>query len=117
MPLELNQRAQELLTVNTHLSLFRIQRLPYGAACAKALLQAVMDQILHGMPGAACCLDDVVIPREGYKQCHDRVKQVLMHLGNHDIRVNAEKCKLFSREYAIRRTKFTKMICAWLQRR
>lgn len=46
LQLELDEQAQELLTVNTHLGLFRLQHLPYGAACAPAIFQAVMDQIL-----------------------------------------------------------------------
>ncbi|XP_042143930.1 uncharacterized protein K02A2.6-like, partial [Ixodes scapularis] len=95
LQLELDERAQELLTVNTHLGLFRFKRLPYGVACAPALFQAVMDQVLHGLPGTACYLDDVVIAGETRKQCHDRLEQVLIRLSQHGIKVNAEKCKLF----------------------
>nr|XP_037286032.1 uncharacterized protein K02A2.6-like [Rhipicephalus microplus] len=95
LQLELDERAQELLTVNTHLGLFRFRRLPYGVACAPAVFQAVMDQILHGLSGTTCYLDDVVIAGADRKQCHDRLEQVLIRLREHGIRVNTEKCKLF----------------------
>ncbi|KAL3181681.1 hypothetical protein MRX96_008497 [Rhipicephalus microplus] len=73
----------------------RFRRLPYGVACAPAVFQAVMDQILHGLSGTACYLDDVVIAGADRKQCHDRLEQVLIRLREHGIRVNTETCKLF----------------------
>nr|XP_037270387.1 uncharacterized protein K02A2.6-like [Rhipicephalus microplus] len=97
LQLELDERAQELLTINTHLGLLRFRRLPYCVACAPAVFQAVMDQILHGLSGTACYLDDVVITGADRKQCHDRLEQVLIRLREHGIRVNTEKCKLFQK--------------------
>lgn len=95
LQLELDEQAQELLTINTHMGLFRFRRLPYGVACAPAIFQAVMDQILQGMPGTACYLDDIVIAGVDYKQCYDRVEEVLRRLSEHGIKVNAKKCRLF----------------------
>lgn len=83
MQLELDEQARELLTVNTHLGLFQFRRLSYGVACAAALFQAVMDQILHGLPGTACYLDDVIIAGGSYQRCCDRVEQVLKRLSAH----------------------------------
>lgn len=94
LQLELDERAQELLTVNTHLGLFRFRRLPYGVACAPAVFQAVMDQILHGLSGTACYLDDVIAGADR-KQCLDWLEQVLIRLREHGLRVNTDKCKLF----------------------
>lgn len=95
LQLELNEQAQELLTVNTHLGLFRFRRLPYGVACAPAIFQAVMDQILRNLPGTACYIDDVIIAGENYGQCYERVEQVLQRLSKHGVKVNAKKCSFF----------------------
>ena len=95
LQLELDEKAQELLTVNTHMGLFRFRRLPYGVASAPAMFQAVMDQILQGIPGTACYLDDVLVAGKDHKECYTRVEQVLQNLSTHGIRVNVGKCKFF----------------------
>lgn len=95
LQLELNKQAQELLTTNTHLGLFRFCCLPYGVVCAPAIFQAVMGQILRNLPGTACYIDDVAIAGENYKQCYERVEQVLQHLCKHGVKVNAKKCNFF----------------------
>lgn len=97
LQLELDEHAQELLTINTHMGLFRYRRLPYGVACAPAAFQAVMDQVLRGLQGTACYLDDVIIAGVSYEQCRERVEQVLMRLSEYGIKVNAEKCSLFKK--------------------
>lgn len=81
--------------MNTHLSLFRFRRLPYGVASAPALFQSVMDQILKGIPGTACYLDDVLIAGRTRKECAENTERVLEQLKKHGIRANAEKCKFF----------------------
>lgn len=64
------------------MGLFRLRRLPYGVACAPAIFQAVMDQILQGMHGTACY---IVIAGVDYKQCYDIVEEVLRRLSEHGI--------------------------------
>ncbi|KAJ8049344.1 hypothetical protein HOLleu_02051 [Holothuria leucospilota] len=59
--LELTERSKELLTVNTHKGLYQYQRLPFGVSTALAIFQSVMDQILGGIQGAVCYLDDILI--------------------------------------------------------
>ena len=59
------------------------------------MFQAVMDQILQGIPGTACYLDDVLVAGKDHKECYTRVEQVLQNLSTHGIRVNVGKCKFF----------------------
>ena len=91
------EHSQELLTVNTHLGLFRFRRLPYGVASAPALFQSVMDQILKGIPSTACYLDDVLISGRTREECAENTDRVLERLRKHGIRVNSEKCKFFQK--------------------
>lgn len=95
LQLELDEHAEELLTVNTHMGLFRYRRLPFGVASAPAMFQAVMDQVLHGIPGTACYLDDVLIAGKDLPECYKRTKEVLNALSKHGIRVNVAKCVFF----------------------
>lgn len=58
--LAVDKQAPELLTNNTLLGVFTLNRLPNGAACPPASFQAAMEQITRNTPGTACCLDDVI---------------------------------------------------------
>ncbi|KAL1468982.1 hypothetical protein MTO96_005078 [Rhipicephalus appendiculatus] len=73
--LELDDHAEELLTVNTHMGLFRYRRLPYGVTSAPTMFQAVMDQVLQGI--LAQPLDDILIAGKTLTECYSQTKEVL----------------------------------------
>ncbi|XP_064462350.1 uncharacterized protein K02A2.6-like [Ornithodoros turicata] len=93
--LGMDEYSQELLTINTHLGLYRFTRLPCGIASAPAIFQSVMDQILSDVPGTVCYLDDVLISGKDYHECNERLNAVLARLQAHSIRVNKSKCQFF----------------------
>ncbi|XP_037560790.1 uncharacterized protein LOC119439830 [Dermacentor silvarum] len=78
--LEFDEHTEELLTVNMHMALFRYRRLPCGVASAPAMFQAVMAQVLQGIPGTACYLDDVLIAGKNLAECYSRTEEVLKAL-------------------------------------
>ena len=47
--LQLEEYAQELLTINTHRSLYRFTRWPFGVSSAPAIFQAMLGHILRGL--------------------------------------------------------------------
>lgn len=59
--LKLDSNARKALTVNTHLGLFEFLWLPNGVSRAPAIFQAIMDNILLGLPKVACFIDDLLI--------------------------------------------------------
>ena len=59
--LEINEASKELFTVNTHLGLFRYNRLTYGISSAPGIFQSVMETILSGLPNVKCYIDDILI--------------------------------------------------------
>lgn len=52
--LELTERSQEILTINT-------SKLPFGVASAPSIFQCFIDQLLVNMSGVYCYLDDILI--------------------------------------------------------
>ena len=69
LQMEVEEESKTYLTVNTHRGLYQYQRLPYGVASA-------MDQVLQGIPGVQCYLDDIIITgrtREEHLKALDKV--------------------------------------------
>lgn len=85
LQLEMDEQSQELLTINTHLGLFRSTRLPFGVASAPAIFQSAMDRLLKWMEGTVCYLDDVLIAGRTERECLRRTKQVLQTLRHNGI--------------------------------
>ncbi|XP_062550143.1 uncharacterized protein K02A2.6-like [Armigeres subalbatus] len=93
--LELSERSKKFVVINTIKGLYTFNRLPQGATSSAAMFQQVMDQVLKGIEGVRCYLDDVLIAGKDYADCYDKVVQVLQRLANANVRVNFKKCKFF----------------------
>ena len=59
--LELDEHAQEVLTINTHRCLYRYTRFPFGISSAPAMSQAVLEHILQGLNRVRCRFDDILL--------------------------------------------------------
>jgi hypothetical protein len=59
MPIDDN--SEKLLTINTHKGLYESNRLTFGIASAPSIWQGAMDQLLQGLSGVQCVLDDMII--------------------------------------------------------
>ena len=91
--LQLSEESKELLTINTHKGLYQYQRLPFGVSTAPSIFQAVMDQILKGISGVVCYLDDILISNKDMSSHLNTVKQVLERLKEHGVLVKRSKCE------------------------
>lgn len=88
----LTERSKELLTINTHKGLYQYQRLPFGVSTAPAILQCVMDQVLSGMKGVVCYLDDIFIS-SGTKEEHiQTLNEVMDRLDKYGVKARRNKC-------------------------
>lgn len=93
--LKVKEQSQELLTINTHVGLFRYTRMTYGIASAPSIFQSVMDRILMGIPNCHCYLDDIIIAGRDLSECYELVREVLNRLQKSGVKVNLAKCKFF----------------------
>ncbi|KAK6179270.1 hypothetical protein SNE40_011672 [Patella caerulea] len=90
--LMLDKQSELLLTWNTHRGLYRVHRLAFGVASAPAIFQSTLEQILHGMEGVMCRLDDILISAPTTEQHLDRVEMVLQRLEKFGVRLKLSKC-------------------------
>ena len=88
---ELTEESKKYLVVNTHKGLYVYHRLSYGVSTAPNLFQKIMDQVLQGLPGVVCYLDDILIASQPADHM-TRVMQVLERLRLHGIQVKKSKC-------------------------
>ncbi|CAB4036776.1 Hypothetical predicted protein, partial [Paramuricea clavata] len=71
------------------------QRLVFGVTSSPAILQRAMDQVLQGIPGTQCILDDMIITRNSNEEHLERLAKVLKRLQEAGLRANKEKCEFF----------------------
>lgn len=82
LQLEMDSKSSELLTLNTHCKLYKVNRLMYGIASAPAIWQRTMENILQGIPGMAVYLNDIVVTGETERAHLQRLDLVLERYKN-----------------------------------
>ena len=83
------------MTIVTHKGLYRYRRLPFGITSAPALFQRAMDQILSGLTGVQCYLDDLLITGKDEQDHLRNLNATLQRLEEYGLRVQKDKCKFF----------------------
>ncbi|XP_054287577.1 uncharacterized protein K02A2.6-like [Macrosteles quadrilineatus] len=95
LQMEVEPSAQQYLIISTHKGFFKYKRLPFGIKIATGVFQCKMDQVLAGLHGVACLLDDVIVTAPTREEHIERVKEVLRRFQESGIRVQTSKCKWF----------------------
>ena len=80
------------MTINTHKGLYRYNRLLFGIASAPAIWQRTMDQVLNGLGGVQCMLDDMIITGSSDEMHLHNLRNVLQRLQNYGLRTKLQKC-------------------------
>ena len=88
----LGEESRKFVTINTHKGLYHYNRLPFGIASAPAVFQQLMEQILQGLPGVACYLDDVLITGQNDQDHLAHLEAVLKRLHDRGLRLKKSKC-------------------------
>ena len=76
---------------------FRYLRLPYGISSAPEHFQRKVKEILEGLEGVVCLVDDIVVYGTNQAIHDDRLRKVLHRLLENKVTLNAKKCQ-FSRK-------------------
>ena len=69
--------------------------MPFGIISAPTIWQKAMDEILAGIPGCICYLDDILVVGSSQEEHDQRLDTVLDRLSKRGVRLQKEKC-LFS---------------------
>ena len=91
----MDEESKKLLTINTHKGLFRYNRMVFGIASAPALWQRAMDQVLQGLKGCHCMLDDMIVTGATEAEHLTNLKAVLDRLQAYGLKLNKRKCEFF----------------------
>lgn len=95
---EVDEKSSELLTINTHKGLYRVNRLQPGLKSAPGAYQQLMDTLLAGIDGAAAYLDDLIVFGKNEQDHQKNLEAVLIRLEEYGITLKIEKCRFFQRE-------------------
>ena len=93
--------SRPLTTFLTPFGRFCFNKLPFGVSSAPELFQRRMSQILEGLDGVLCQMDDVLIFGSDKAQHDQRLTAALKRLQAAGVTLNSEKC-----EFAKTRVKF-----------
>ena len=91
--MELDDESKQHLTINTHKGLYHPNHLSYGISSAPVIFQQTIDQILAGIEGVTCYLDDILIKAGSEKMHIHHLDEVLTRLEHYGIHLKLFKCE------------------------
>ncbi|XP_028418795.1 uncharacterized protein K02A2.6-like [Dendronephthya gigantea] len=94
----LDEESRKLVTINTHLGLYRYTRLPFGVAAAPAIFQKTMDEILQGIGGVGYILDDILVTGKDDTEHRQNLELTLQRLDDFGIKLKESKCSFMQDE-------------------
>ena len=86
-------RTSEILTINTHLGLFRVKRLMFGVSSAPAIWQKYIESVISGLNGVAVVHDDIIVTGSNDKEHKTNLESLFHTFLSHGIHLNKDKCK------------------------
>jgi len=89
--LELTENSKQYLVINTQKGLYKYHRLSFGVSTAPSIFQRIMDQVLQGLNGVTCYLDDILISSTKAEHMQ-KLRQVLERLRKFGVKVKRSKC-------------------------
>lgn len=90
--LRIDETSQDITVINTHRGLFKYNRLCFGISAAPGIFQRSMEQLLQGIPGVLCYLDDILICGKSEVEHKSRLQAVLARLQDAGVKLKLAKC-------------------------
>lgn len=88
----LDSNARKLLTINTHLGLFNVNRLQPGVKTAPGIFQENISKMLSGIKAFAF-IDDIILGGEDEKEHRAILFEVLARIQENGFKLRVEKCQ------------------------
>lgn len=88
----LDEESKEIVTINTHKGLYKVNRLPFGVASAPSLFQRIMENVLQGLLGVSVYLDDILVTGKTTEDHLANLEAVLSRLETAGLRLKRNKC-------------------------
>ena len=96
---KLSSKSKLLTTFITPWGRYCYKRLPFGISSAPEHFQKVMQEILAGLEGVECQMDDILVFGDTYEQHDKRLEAVFRRLEENGVTLNLDKCE-FAKEKA-----------------
>ncbi|KAL5493850.1 hypothetical protein EMCRGX_G015084 [Ephydatia muelleri] len=93
--MEVASDSQLLLTITTHMGLFKFSRLPFGVATAPAMWQRAMSIVFQGCKRVVYYMDDILVTGNTREEHESNLRQVFQRLQQYGLRINLSKCHFF----------------------
>ena len=93
--MEVTEESKKYLTINTHKGLFQYNRLVFGVTSSPAIWQRAIDQVLQGIPGTQCVLDDIIVSGKTDEEHLENLESMFKRLHDAGLKANKEKCEFF----------------------
>ena len=98
LQLELDEDSRELLTINTHLGLYRPKRLQFGVHSAIGIFQREMDNRLRRIPFDKVRVDDILVSGKNDTEHIENLTAVLKVLKESGLTLKLAKCSFMAPE-------------------
>lgn len=92
MQIPIDKKSQELLTITTHVGLFRYRKMTEGTAHAPGEFQQIMDECLQDIPNTIAYLDNIFVTARPNEEHFENLRKACKRLGERGLRLNKEKC-------------------------
>ncbi|XP_042072880.1 uncharacterized protein K02A2.6-like [Haplochromis burtoni] len=90
----LSDESAKLTTFITPFGRFHFNRLPFGINSAPEHFQRMMAEVIEGLEGVVCHIDDVLVWGRNHQEHDSRLHATLQRLEKAGITLNVEKCEL-----------------------
>ena len=95
--IRLSQSSRLLTTFITPSGRYCFNKLPLGICSAPELFQRRMSELLTGVQGTQCLMDDILVYGKNQVEHNQRLKAVLSHIEHAGVTLNIQKCEFSKR--------------------
>ena len=89
----LAEKSRHLTTFITPFGRYCFNKMPFGISSAQEHFQRRMNDILNGLPGVVCLIDDVLVYGSNVEEHRTRLQSVLQRIQAAGVTLNKEKCE------------------------